>query len=334
MLGVVFAILFLLGALFLFSMGTKQVNGTNVHFRLIALIPGGFGLLILLFCCFTSVPVGQVGIPVAFGHTSAPLSPGIHFINPFADVKKMNLRTQQYTMVHDQGEGAKSGDDSVGVLGSDGGTADVDATLLFHVDRESASTLYKKVGTAYINQIVRPAAKTCVRNGFTKYDIVSSSTIDRSEVETAIHDCLESKMTPYGLALDDLQIRHVALAANLQTSVNNKIAAQQAADQKVFELQQADGDARIKTVGAKATADAQQIVACGGQVVDGTDVQGNKIKVTIPNDKEHCNQAQLTQPFLEYSYIQALLAAANSPNHSTFVLPSDSHLTPFLNTSP
>src|SRR5690242_48796 len=87
---------------------------------------------------WTSVHVvkpGTVGVPVTLGHAGAPISPGFHITLPFTTVYSMNIRTQNYTMSSLRNEGGKS-DDSVSVLGADGGTAQVNATVLYRLDRK------------------------------------------------------------------------------------------------------------------------------------------------------------------------------------------------------
>ncbi|MCM2250433.1 MAG: SPFH domain-containing protein, partial [Geothrix sp.] len=57
------------------------------------------GMLVLLASMAVIVPPGQAGIQVLFGKVNAePLPSGLHFINPFAQVVEMEVRTRNYTM--------------------------------------------------------------------------------------------------------------------------------------------------------------------------------------------------------------------------------------------
>jgi regulator of protease activity HflC (stomatin/prohibitin superfamily) len=300
--------------------------------RLWAFVPFGFALLVFLFASVNVVPAGSEAVPVTFGSVGKPVGAGVHIVAPWTKLHTITVRTQQYTMVHQNGEGNVKGDDSISVLGSDAAAADVDATLLYHVDPAQAGTLYRRIGGDYVNTIVRPTSRTCIRNAFANVPIVDAATDQRSEVAASIKTCLVDEFSKRGLVLEDFQLRNVGLSSHLQDAVNAKVAANQAAQQKVFELQAAKGDAQIATVSAKATADSQQILACGGQNVKGVDSTGKPVIVVVPNDKDHCNQSQLTPAFLQYSYIQALKGLVNSPNNSTLILPTDSKLTPLLNT--
>jgi hypothetical protein len=58
---------------------------------------------------------------------------------------------------------------------------------------------------------------------------------------------------------------------------------------------------------------------------------GEQVQTVVPNALTACSQAQLTQPYLQFTYIQALKALVASPNASTIILPFDQNLTPLIN---
>ncbi len=276
------------------------------------------------------VKPGTVAVPVTLGHASKPLSSGFHITLPFTTTYSMSIRTQNYTMSALKGEGAaKSADDSVAVLGSDGGAANVNATVLYRLDPRRATEVYRTLGKSYASQIVRPTARTCIRTQFTLYTIVEASTTAWRRLESEVAQCMKSKVEPQGLLLQEFQLREVSLSAGLQTAVNNKVASQQNAQQQKFELLTARQAADITRIQALATADSQQILACGGKPA--TVKQDGQVKQTIiPNPIAQCSQAQLTPAYLQFSYIQALKQLVNSPNNSTIILPFDKNLTPLI----
>jgi len=60
------------------------------------------------------------------------LTEGLHFVNPFAQVVSMTVRTETYTMSAARDEGAIKGDDSIAALSSDGLMMPLDITS--HID--------------------------------------------------------------------------------------------------------------------------------------------------------------------------------------------------------
>jgi prohibitin 1 len=291
------------------------------------------GSVFAIIFVWTSVHVvqpGTVAVPVTFGHSGKPLSAGFHITLPFTTAYSINTRTQNYTMTSTPGEGQKGNtDDSVPVLGKDGGSASVNATVLFQVDPTKATTLFRTLGTNYATSFVRPSARTCIRSVFTGYDMAAAATSDWKNVETGVSLCMGSKLKPKGLVLQDFQLREVTLSSTLATAVNAKVAAQQVEEQQVFELATAQQQADITRIQALATADSQQILACGGSPATLTR-QGQEVQTVIPNPLSRCSQAQLTPQYLQFTYIQALKQLATSNNTTTLVLPFDKNLTPLI----
>ena len=82
--------------------------------------------------CIVQIEAGQVGVKSMFGKVQNDVLPsGLHFINPFVEVQRLDIKTQNYTMsgIHD--EGAKSGDDAIRVLTADGLEVTIDLTVLY-----------------------------------------------------------------------------------------------------------------------------------------------------------------------------------------------------------
>jgi regulator of protease activity HflC (stomatin/prohibitin superfamily) len=195
----------------------------------IAVIWGGLVVLLLLFSAGHVVSAGNVGVPVTLGSAGDPLDPGLHFTAPwpFSRVTEMSTRTQNYSMSSTRGEGSVSGDDSVIVLGRDGAQANVDATVLFRVNRENATRVYETLGTSFNTSVVRPSARSCIRTEFTSRDLVEASTASWPEISEAIADCMREKIEPRGITLEDFQLRDVRLSPQVQQAVEVGVAARE-----------------------------------------------------------------------------------------------------------
>lgn len=292
------------------------------------------GVAIAIVFVWTSIHIvkpGTVGVPVTLGHAGAPLSAGFHITLPLTSVATMNVRTQNYTM-SSLNEGTKATTSGpVAVLGADGGAASVNASVLYRLDSSQAKHVYNSLGTNYASAIVRPTARECVRTTFTAYPVVQGSTTAWGKLETAVTLCMKTRLQPKGLTLQEFQLREVVLDPKLQSAVTSKISSQQNDEQQKFELQTATRAADITRIQALATADSQQILACGGVAQDVKKLDGTTRKTVVPNPINACTQAQLTPQYLQFTYLQALKQLVNSPNASTIILPFDKNLTPLLN---
>ncbi|MFM7225255.1 MAG: prohibitin family protein [Actinomycetota bacterium] len=289
------------------------------------------GVTLGVIIIWTSVHIvqpGTVGVPVTLCHTGKPLKPGVHVTLPFTTTRSISTRVQNYTMSASPTEGGQA-DTSVAVLGADGGAAAVNATVLYRVTPARASDLYREVGPNYLPAVVRPSARACVRLVFTGYSLVNAATTDWTKVQDKVADCMRGKFEGRSLELVDFQMREVALSDKLQGAVDAKVAAQQNAERQKFELATALQAADISRIQALATADSQQILACGGQPGK-VDRAGQATETVVPNPIAACSQSQLTPAYLQFSYIQALKNLVNSPNNSTIILPFDQNLTPLI----
>lgn len=289
-------------ALFVPPLDTGVAGAAPFHVRrVVAPIAGALGVVFVLLACIHIVSPGQVGIPVTFGKTGSPLNQGVAFTNPFAQVKKMSVRTLTYTMSASSTEGVKTGDDSIQANTRDAASVKVDATLVYHLNQASAGAVYRKMGTDY-SELLRSTARTAIRGAFGNYDAIPAATTQRAELSRAVEDELVRTLSPRGITVEAFQLRNVALPQQLQNAVASRLNAQQQAEQQKFELQKTIQQAEIRRQDAHGLADAQAII-----------------------------QQTLTPQYLQYLYVQSLEKIAASPNNSTVILPFDQHLTPLLN---
>ena len=84
--------------------------------------------------CIKQIDAGHIGVKSLFGKIDDNiLQSGLNFVNPFVDIKNIDIKTQNYTMsgIHDEGQ--KSGDDAIRVLTADGLEVTIDLTVLYRV---------------------------------------------------------------------------------------------------------------------------------------------------------------------------------------------------------
>jgi membrane protease subunit HflK len=295
----------------------RRVNADGTlaprDWKRLGIVSGTLVIALLIWTSVHIVPPGNVAVPVFLGDPGEQIGPGIHVTLPFTTTRNMSVRTETYTMSANPTEG-RSGDDSIKVLGSDGGSANIDATVLYQLDRDQATEVYRTVGTNLVAKIIRPSARACIRSEFTNFAMVDAATTSWHDVEDQVAACMTEKLEPRGIDVQDFQLREVKLSDQLQRAVDLKVAADQNAKQQIFNIQAAQRQADAKRAEAAGTSDAQAIVNCGSE-------QGERDGVTTFVPKPGCPYAGLTQEYLTLLYIQALQGIINSPNASTVILP-------------
>jgi regulator of protease activity HflC (stomatin/prohibitin superfamily) len=225
---------------------------------------GGILLALIGFLssCVVEIGTGEVGVQVLFGSVqNTTLASGLHIINPLIDVKRMDIKTQNYTMsaIHD--EGNREGDDAIRVLTSDGLEVVMDMTVLYKVVASEAPDILRSTGIDYTDKIVRPLTRTMIRDNAVYYDAVSLYSTKRDEFQNRIFKSIETDFKKRGLLLEQLLIRNITLPAPVRTSIEQKISAEQDAQKMQFVLQKERQEAERKRVEAQGISDYQRIIS-------------------------------------------------------------------------
>jgi regulator of protease activity HflC (stomatin/prohibitin superfamily) len=224
------------------------------------------GLAFILIGLFTAslveIGAGEVGVKLLFGNVQSDvLGSGLHFINPLMEVTKMDTKTQNYTMSAVRDEGAREGDDAIRVLTSDGLEVVIDLTVLYRVLPTDAPRIVRETGLDYTDKIVRPLARTRIRDNAVYYDAVSLYSIKRDEFQRRIYESIAGEFQKRGLVLEQLLIRNITLPQAVKTSIEQKMSAEQDAQKMQYVLQKEQQEAQRKRVEAQGIADYQHIIS-------------------------------------------------------------------------
>ncbi|MES2827056.1 MAG: prohibitin family protein [Bacteroidota bacterium] len=213
---------------------------------------------------FKVVETGQVGVKTLYGKVDNDvLYSGLNFVNPLVEVTPFDVKTQNYTMsgVHD--EGSKTGDDAIRILTSDGLEVSIDLSVLFSVTPKSAPKILKEIGDDYLDKIVRPIARTAIRDNAVSYEAVALYSTKRQEFQNKIFTTIDQSFAKRGLKLEQLLIRNVTLPESVRKAIESKINAEQDAQKMQFVLQKERQLAERKRIEAQGIADYQKILSTG-----------------------------------------------------------------------
>ena len=216
----------------------------------------------VIFSCVAQVGPGEVGVQVLFGSVQdGTLKSGLNFVNPLVSVESMDIRTQAYTMssVHDEGQ--QQGDDAISTLSSDGLTLKLDLTVWYRLNENDAPQVYRTIGTDYVEKIVRPAVRTAIRDVSVGYSATDIYSIKREDFVRDVTKNLENAFNGRGIVLERVLLRNVELPEKVRAAIDEKIAAEQKAQQMVYVLQKEKQEAERKRVEAQGIADYNRIVS-------------------------------------------------------------------------
>lgn len=213
---------------------------------------------------FKQVDAGQVGVKKLFGRVQDDvLYSGLNVVNPLVEVTPIDIKTQNYTMAGVHDEGAKSGDDAIKVLTSDGLEVTIDISVLFRVRDTQAPKIIREIGEDYIDKIVRPVTRTAIRDNAVFYEAIALYSTRREEFQAKIFSTIGNSFTRRGLELEQLLVRNITLPESVKKSIESKINAEQDAQKMTFVLQKEKQEAERKRVEAQGIADYQRILSTG-----------------------------------------------------------------------
>jgi regulator of protease activity HflC (stomatin/prohibitin superfamily) len=270
---------------------------------------GGFGLagILVIASLLRIVPPGAVAVQVLFGKvlTGSTLSEGLNIVNPFVDLEIMTVRTQAYTMSIALEEGQRYGDDAISSLTKDGLEVSMDLTVWYHLEASEAATVFQKIGADYVDKIVRPAARTAIRNTTVKYNAVEIYSEKREEVQTEINTSLDMDFQERGIVLEKVLLRNIKLPAKVKNAIEAKLEAEQDAQKMEFVLLKEIKEADRKKIEATGIAEAQRIIA-----------------LSLIGERGRA--------YLSWKYLENLKSLYQSPNNTIVISPYDKNFIPLL----
>jgi len=258
----------------------------------------GAAVVLLVLSVFTIVPAGHVGVPVVFGSVQFRSVPeGLHVVNPFADVVKLSVRTETYTMVATVDEGQVHGDDSIYALSADQVQMALDVTVAYKLVDRDAPWVYRNLSRQYVESIVRPAARTAVPEATAGFIFQEATSSRREELAERMREQLTQRiqalLSQYGdfkgtgVLIQQVFLRKIELPVDLKRAIEDKMRAEQEALRMRFVLDRERQEAERKRIEAKGIADFQAIVTNGisDKLLSWKGIEATELLAKSPNTK-------------------------------------------------
>ena len=195
----------------------------------------------LILGSVTVVPTGYTGIITTFGKVEQrTLSAGAHLILPWQDVVKMDNRTQKVQIVTQ-------------AFSSDIQQVDLQLSVNYCIDQETAQELYRTVGVGYYENVMYPRILENTKAVFSQYS-AENLIAKRNALSDLIAANTAEDMKPYGITIVSIAIEDIDFTDAFTTAVEAKQVAAQ--NKLTAETQQAQ-----KTMEEEATAKRAVIAA-------------------------------------------------------------------------
>ena len=283
---------------------SSQVKTGAIFVLVVGIVLAILGLITLRLT-WRSIRPGYVGILFDKANhrvTAEALEPGWAFINPFTKaLQEYPVTIRTYSMVQAQGEGSLHTDDSIKVQSNEGQQVNLDVVIQYQVIKQEAGELYQDWGGASIEAvelgIVRQYTRSQVPVIASRYGWEDVTSGKRSEIVKEISEALAPEFKKRHLNLVSFGIREVHLPAPLQTALNQKIQAQQLAEQQRYQLRQAEVRAQQDVTEASGKANAMKAAAEG-------EAAAILVRAKAQAEANDLLSKSLTKELIQYQQIQ------------------------------
>ena len=235
----------------------------NLRNTLIILALAVVLLIVISTTCTAVVPTGYTGILTTFGKVEDyTLDAGFHFKSPFQRVVTMDNREQKTAFTTQS-------------FSSDIQQVDIVGSINYSINKNTAMTLYREVGTQYFSTLVMPRLLENTKAVFSKYT-AENLVAAREDLSVTIRTKLSEEMERYGINIISVSIENIDFTDSFtdaveakQVAAQKKLQAEIEQEQQTMESRQAaerrkisaEADASVKKTEADASAYAIRVQA-------------------------------------------------------------------------
>lgn len=249
MIYIIIGVLFLIAGITVLSIGAKH---EVPFYKLFGLGFVAIAVIAVALSAFARIPTGYTGIVTTFGKVhDSTLDAGIHAKAPWDTVITMDNREQRATF-------------TLQSFSKDIQQVDLQGSINYNINKTTAMTLYKEVGTDYLKVLISPRVQEDVKIVIAKYT-AERLIENRQAASDEIFELLKEELASKGINIISLAIENIDFTDTFESAVEakqvatqEKQRAQTQQEQQTMEAQQA---AERKKIQAQAEADVQKINA-------------------------------------------------------------------------
>lgn len=188
------------------------------------------------------------GVKKEFGEVQEKVyEPGLHFRMPIKDkFVMMNVRTQKTETVAD-------------AASKDLQETSTKVALNYHLIPESASYVYRDIGTNYEEQVIAPAIQEAVKAATAKFNAEELITL-RPKVKVEIDQYLRTILEGRGIVVEQVYITNFAFSDEFSKAIEAKVTAEQKALEAQNDLKRIEIEADQKYTKAEGDARAIEVI--------------------------------------------------------------------------
>lgn len=181
---------------------------------------------------FISVPPGHIACVYDRGRGVLPHTwgPGLHLKIPFWQVAKLfNAQILEYTIRRgvsiDHTNKESLMDEPVITTSKDGHELEIEASVLFRIDKKNAPELWENIGENLVSKVVRPTSRSRIAAVFASLTTAEIKA-NRTSIENALKEEVNSYFHDKGLNCEGVLLSQVRVKADGESVAKPLIAAE------------------------------------------------------------------------------------------------------------
>ncbi|OGB96010.1 MAG: hypothetical protein A3G35_11975 [candidate division NC10 bacterium RIFCSPLOWO2_12_FULL_66_18] len=276
----------LISRLLLSARGGREagVEGGLKALRVVAMVVVPIGALMIISSGVRMIGAGQVGVALLFGKVQqVALHEGINLVNPLYDVVEMNTRVQKHQARYD-------------AASKDLQAVHVEMVLNYRLLPDKATEVYQRIGPNYASTIIDPAAQEVLKAN-TALHVATEILQKRPLIKADVQRDLTTWLAKYGIEMKEASLANIRFDPAYEKAIEAKQIEEQKAEQKRYELIQAQRQAEIAAAQAKGQGDAAREKAKG-------DSEAIRIRGSAEAEYNQKVAASLTQTLIQQRYLE------------------------------
>jgi regulator of protease activity HflC (stomatin/prohibitin superfamily) len=254
---------------------------------------------ILIALGIVVVPSGMAGVRVSqtSGTLAGTLYPGVHFIVPLAErVELFDTRDQLFTTGAVETTAKTAGKaEPLNVQAKEGLTLGLAITVRYRVDPKRLDYIQANLPQPVEKEIVPPVVASTWRELVPNYTVREVFAAKREEVRRRAAGIITQKLAADGIVVKEVMLRDIQLPPEYAKGLENLLLKEQENDQMGVQTEIQQKQVRISELEAEATK-AQQVKQAEGQAqvrVLEAKAESDAMRYTLPLKEKQIQQSRL-----------------------------------------
>lgn len=213
-----------------------------------------FGLIVVVFGCFTTVPANSVGIrynPFNGGTQKRTLGEGFYGKNPLEKVYVLSTKVQEFKF------------ENISIQTKDSQYVNSIVQVQARIDGSKASEYFKKHGDKDLKEIKSIIANTLQKEFekvTTTYNIMEVLGEKRDEIVNKTLANVKSELINDGIIIERIILVDTDAGKDVEQAIKNEAIAKKNAEAAVYKKQQAETEGEAKVISAQKEKEANELL--------------------------------------------------------------------------